>query len=68
MVDFRKQLGQKKIERPAHPLRIYEQLDRASDKGPLRPAQRTILEEWFENRRDDRDVILKLHTLAAARR
>ena len=62
MVDFRKQLGQKKIERPTNPIRIYEQLDRASDKGPLRPAQRTILEDWFAHRRQDRDVILKLHT------
>lgn len=62
MVDFRKRLSQPVIERPKNPILIYDKLDRASDKGPLRPAQRAILEEWFENHRNDKDLILKLHT------
>ena len=33
-----------------------------SDKGPLRPVQETVLSEWHAKRRDERDVILKLHT------
>ena len=41
---------------------IYDGLDRASDKGPLRPAQKAILAEWHEHRRDSKDVIVKMHT------
>ena len=44
------------------PLRIYESLDRASDKGPLRPAQESVLCDWHQHRRDDNDLIIKLHT------
>ena len=39
MVDFKKRLGKKDLERPIDPLALYESLDRASDKGPLRPSQ-----------------------------
>ena len=53
MVDFKKQLGGKKsFAKPTDPIQIYETLDRASDKGPLRPAQKTILEEWHQGRRN----------------
>src|SRR5439155_24936354 len=62
MVDFTKRLAKKQIERPLSPLEIYEKLDRASDKGPLRPAQSAVLTEWHGRRRDNRDVIVKLHT------
>lgn len=63
MVDFEKKLGDKKAAvTPLEPAKIYETLDRASDKGPLRPAQKTVLEEWHRNRRDKRDVIVKMHT------
>ncbi len=62
MVDFKKRLAHPVIERPRDPLVIYDKLDRASDKGPLRPAQGTILAEWFKSRRGERDLILKAHT------
>jgi len=62
MVDFRKQLARPAAKEPEDPVDIYERLDRASDKGPLRPAQRAVLEEWYSKRRRERDVILKLHT------
>ena len=63
MVDFKKQLGSKKsFAKLTDPIEIYETLDRASDKGPLRPAQKAILEEWHEQRRRARDVIVKMHT------
>src|SRR5215469_1784607 len=43
MVDFKKQLGGKKsFAKLTDPIEIYETLDRASDKGPLRPAQKAI--------------------------
>lgn len=62
MVDFRKKLGKIKSEREIHPCDIYKTLDRASDKGPLRPVQEQILNKWFDDYREEKDVILKLHT------
>lgn len=62
MVDFRKRLAGKKAERPIDPVALYETLDRAHDKGPLRPAQLAVLRKWFDEHRGDRDVIVKLHT------
>jgi replicative superfamily II helicase len=62
MVDFTKRLGAKQIQRPNDPIALYDTLDRASDKGPLRPAQTAILKTWHESRRGQKDIILKLHT------
>lgn len=63
MIDFRKRLSDKRTPtKPIEPIQIYETLDRASDKGPLRPAQKLILEEWHRTRRAQRDVIVKMHT------
>ena len=62
MVDFNKRLRDKKLDNFVKPLELYNSLDRASDKGPLRPAQLAVLDEWFCNRLGDRDVIVKLHT------
>jgi replicative superfamily II helicase len=62
MVDFKKRIGSKASERAIDPVKLYESLDRASDKGPLRPVQERILSEWHSARRKERDVVLKLHT------
>lgn len=62
MVDFKKRLAAKPAERATFPSEIYKRLDRASDKGPLRPAQEAVLDGWYTNYRGKRDVILKLHT------
>lgn len=62
MVDFKKRLAGKKVEKPVDPVKLYDTLDRAHDKGPLRPAQLAVLTEWFEHKRKTRDVIVKLHT------
>lgn len=62
MVDFKKRLDKKIIEKKIHPCEIYETLDRASDKGPLRPAQESVLNEWFDGYKNKRDIIVKLHT------
>jgi len=62
MVDFKKRLAGKKAERPINPVKLYDTLDRAHDKGPLRPAQLSVLTEWYDNHRESRDVIVKLHT------
>jgi replicative superfamily II helicase len=62
MVDFKKRLTKKKIEKKVRPDEIYSTLDRASDKGPLRPVQEKVLDKWFEDFQDRKDIILKLHT------
>lgn len=62
MVDFNKKLGAKSIVKKVDPTEIYDNLDRKSETGPLRPAQHYILKEWFENRLDNKNQIVKLHT------
>ncbi|MCW3791092.1 DEAD/DEAH box helicase family protein [Paenibacillus sp. LS1] len=62
MVDFKKKLGKMDIEKKINPKEIYDTLDRKSDKGPLRPIQEKILDDWFDNFSNKRDVILKMHT------
>lgn len=68
MVDFRKRLGGSDTKRITDPIALYQTLDRATDKGPLRPAQEAVLSEWFKRfgsgagGKEDRDVVVKLHT------
>lgn len=62
MVDFGKHLKKRKSACPTDPVELYDRLDRLSDTGPLRPAQEYVLKEWNENRRAERDLIMKLHT------
>lgn len=62
MVDFKKRLSGKKVIAPTDPVALYDTLDRAHDKGPLRPAQQAVLTEWYTSRQEQRDVIVKLHT------
>ncbi|MBU2937008.1 MULTISPECIES: DEAD/DEAH box helicase family protein [Pacificibacter] len=62
MVDFRSRLAGKTVVKPANPSDIYDSLDRAHDKGPLRPAQEGVLATWFSDLQGTKDVIVKLHT------
>ena len=62
MVNFKKRLSGRKAEKAVDPVKLYDTLDRAHDKGPLRPAQLSVLSDWFDYHRDSRDVIVKLHT------
>lgn len=62
MVDFKKRLVGKKLTRITDPVRLYETLDRAHDKGPLRPSQEVVLAAWNSASRKEKDVIVKLHT------
>lgn len=62
MVDFSKKLSKKLKPKPQNPLEIYTTLDRKSETGPLRPAQESILSKWFNDRIEDKDLIIKLHT------
>lgn len=62
MVDFKKKLGGKVVEKPTDPIKLYATLDREADKGPLRPAQEAVLKGWLKRQETSRDVIVKLHT------
>ncbi|WP_409161150.1 DEAD/DEAH box helicase [Pectobacterium sp. B2J-2] len=62
MIDFTKKLKNKELPKRINPIEIYEALDRRSETGPLRPSQKKILNDWYENRRSARDNIIKLHT------
>ncbi|MCU0550399.1 MAG: DEAD/DEAH box helicase family protein [Leptolyngbya sp. Prado105] len=62
MVDFKKKLGLKSIEKKINPVEIYDELDRRSETGPLRPVQKEVLTNWWSHRKDDKDLVLKLHT------
>ncbi|MCW2258681.1 MULTISPECIES: DEAD/DEAH box helicase family protein [Sphingobacterium] len=62
MVDFKKKLNKNTVDRKTNPVEIYDTLDRRSVTGPLRPTQKYILEDWFKDHKDNRDLIIKLHT------
>lgn len=62
MVDFAKRLAGKQLTRITDPVKLYETLDRAHDKGPLRSSQEAVLTAWNSRGRKDKDVIVKLHT------
>ncbi|WP_461633557.1 DEAD/DEAH box helicase family protein [Labilibaculum euxinus] len=62
MVDFRKRLKKTSSEKKTNPIEIYESLDRRSIAGPLRPAQLNILNEWYDTKLNEKDLIIKLHT------
>lgn len=62
MVDFKKLLGKKKLVRITDPIEIFNNLDKESGKEYLRPPQKSVLKEWHEKLRAQRDTIVKLHT------
>ena len=62
MVDFKKRLGSKSIQKKINPIEIYDDLDRRSETNEIRPMQREVLTDWYSNRKNERDLILKLHT------
>lgn len=63
MVDFSRKLKNPVKQTITNPIKIYGSLDRQTEKvGPLRDPQKKILQEWFDSRLKDKDVILKLNT------
>jgi len=62
MVDFSKRLGDKGKLSKRNPIEIYDHSDRTSEAGPLRPSQEFILQKWFSDFQEQKDVIIKLHT------
>lgn len=62
MIDFTKKMKQKSVKKSDNPIDIYASLDRTSSAGPLRSSQEMVLNEWYQQKIDDKDVIIKLHT------
>lgn len=62
MIDFRKKVSLNRETKTCNPIDLYDTLDRKSITGPLRASQKYILNEWYENRKEDKDLIVKLHT------
>ena len=62
MIDFKKKMSKEKSSKKIDPIEIYDNLDRTSVAGPLRNTQIEILEKWYKERKDDKDLIIKLHT------
>lgn len=62
MIDFSKKIGKKPKEKKISPIDIYNSLDRKTDAGPLRSVQERVLQDWNKNRRNDKNLIVKLHT------
>lgn len=62
MVDFKKLASASGRPKSSNPIELYETLDRAHDKGPLRPAQSAVLAKWHAEKPGQGDVIVKLHT------
>src|SRR5437660_2324752 len=62
MVDFQKLLGKEKVGRSADPIAVFEDLDKESGKEYLRPPQKAVLTKWYQDLRELRDTIVKLHT------
>ena len=63
MLDFNKLLNKEQPVQPTEPQAIYNSLDRRGTvSGDLRDAQKNILNDWYNNHSDDKDVIVKLHT------
>ncbi|WBA42947.1 DEAD/DEAH box helicase [Hymenobacter canadensis] len=61
MVDFRKRTAASG-EKKTNPIEIYDSLDTMVGVTGLRPAQESILQDWFDKYREQRDIIVKLHT------
>lgn len=62
MVDFKKKIKSKIFVKETNPIQIYSNLDRQASAGPLRPIQESVLNDWYTNYKDKRDIIIKLHT------
>ncbi len=62
MLDFTKKIPAASRSKQTNPVLLYDDLDRKATAGPLRPVQNEVLTEWYDNRFENKDVIVKLHT------
>lgn len=62
MIDFKKLLNTPHTQPTENPIEIYNKLDRQTSTGPLRPSQTHILTKWYQEKKEDLNTIIKLHT------
>lgn len=62
MVDFSRKTKNRTTEAVIDPIEIYENLDRSSEKGPLRNDQIEILDKWYASYKNNSNTILKMNT------
>lgn len=62
MIDFKRKVSSRRENKTHNPIELYDTLDRKSITGPLRDSQKYILSEWYENRKEEKELIVKLHT------
>ena len=62
MIDFSKRLSKSAKIKKVNPVEIYDTLDRSSEAGQLRPTQIRVLNKWYTDKKNSRDLIVKLHT------
>lgn len=62
MINFAEKLKTIETEKKTNPIEIYEDLDRKSDVGQLRQIQQDVLTKWYNERKDDKNLIIKLST------
>ncbi|MEY8463388.1 DEAD/DEAH box helicase family protein [Streptococcus merionis] len=61
-IDFGRQLNNSFKVSSNNPIEIYDSLDRSATVGPLRPVQENILKSWYDEKKDDEELIIKLPT------
>lgn len=62
MIDFAKKMKQATVKKNDNPMEIYAGLDRTSSAGPLRASQEMVLSKWYNEKINEKDTIIKLHT------
>ncbi len=62
MIDFSKKMKKTSVIKSDNPIDIYNGLDRTSVAGPLRASQEMVLSKWYNEKIEEQDVIIKLHT------
>jgi hypothetical protein len=62
LVDFKKLLGKQALPKSVDPIEIFGFLEKDSGKENLRSVQASVLKEWHTQYRNQRDVVVKLHT------
>lgn len=61
MVDFNELRKSKTQPNVIEPIEIYRRLPKSPEINDLYTSQAQVLDEWF-NRRNERDLVIKLHT------
>lgn len=62
MVDFRDLMKKSENKLPIDPLELYKRLDSASSTGPLRTGQIEVLKQWYTERKEKENLVIKMHT------